>query len=128
MVSKAREIGISVLVITNHNNVDDIDLFRDAAGEHDVAIFPGFEISSSEGIHVLCIYPGKTPRVKLSRFLGEFGIRETGQSPKNRLVLHLRLCPPVVPGAANGLNRHLGSVESILEVVRHFSELFVQPL
>ena len=80
MVSKARKCGISVLAITDHNNADDIDLFREAARGQHVAIFPGFEISSSEGIHVLCIYPEATSRVELSRFLGELGIRKTDPS------------------------------------------------
>ena len=41
---------------------------------------PGFELTSSEGIHVLCIYPTNTADEQTSRFLGEFGIRETGTS------------------------------------------------
>ena len=80
IVEKAAEIGISVLAITDHNNVNEIEAFRDAAASRGITIFPGFELSSSEGIHVLCIYPPNTEEEKLGRFLGEFGIYGTESS------------------------------------------------
>lgn len=80
IVAKATEIGVSVLAITNHNDVNGVAVFRDAAEGTGVTIFPGFEASSSEGIHVLCIYPPDTPESQLGRFLGQFGILEMGAS------------------------------------------------
>ena len=47
------------------------------AGELGVHVIPGFELASSEGVHVLCLYPPETPVAKLERFLGEFGIQDT---------------------------------------------------
>ena len=80
IVAKATEIGVSVLAITDHNNVSGVAAFRDAAVGRTIMIFPGFELTSSEGIHVLCIYPPDTDEEYLGRFLGEFGIRATGPS------------------------------------------------
>lgn len=80
MVARAEEIGISVLAITNHNNADDVDLFRKAADGRRVVIFPGFEISSSEGVHLLCIYSPETSLEQLRHFLGDLGIRQAAQS------------------------------------------------
>ena len=77
IIAKAVEIGISALAITDHNNIEGIAAFRDAAKSYDITIFPGFELSSSEGIHVLCIYPLDTDDGSLNRFLGELGIRKT---------------------------------------------------
>lgn len=74
IVQKAEELGISVLAITDHNSVRDIKQFRSAAEECEITIFPGFELSSSEGVHVLCIYPQDTEEGELERYLGEFGI------------------------------------------------------
>lgn len=82
IVDKAVEIGISVLAITNHNDVRGVAAFQDAASDQGITIFPGFELSSSEGIHILCIYPPDTDEEQLGRFLGEFGIRETVPSSK----------------------------------------------
>jgi hypothetical protein len=80
IVDKAVELGISVLAITDHNDVSGVPAFRAAAQGHGVHIFPGFELSSCEGVHVLCIYPIETTQDQLGRFLGEFGIRDTNPS------------------------------------------------
>ena len=80
IVDKAVELGISVLAITDHNGVSGVPAFRAAAQGHGVHIFPGFELSSCEGVHVLCIYPIETSQDQLGRFLGEFGIRNTNAS------------------------------------------------
>ncbi len=76
IVAKAAEIGVSVLAITDHNDVSSVPAFRDAAAGRSIQVFPGFELSSSEGVHVLCIYPQGTDDERLGRFLGEFGIRQ----------------------------------------------------
>jgi len=80
IVEKAVELGITVLAITDHNDVGGVPYFRAAAEGHGVHVFPGFELSSSEGVHVLCIYPPSATQDQLGRFLGEFGIRNPGSS------------------------------------------------
>ena len=80
IVEQAVEIGVSVLAITDHNDVSGVAAFQEAAQHTNVTIFPGFELSSSEGIHILCIYPPDTSQNRLNRFLGKFEIQETGSS------------------------------------------------
>jgi len=80
IIQKATDLGISVLAITDHNHVGGVSGFRAAAAGRDVHIFPGFELSSSEGIHVLCIYAPETPDDRLARYLGAFGITDTKPS------------------------------------------------
>lgn len=80
IVERAAEIGVSVLAITDHNDVSGVPAFRSAATARGLHIFPGFELSSSEGVHILCIYPQDTDDARLGRFLGEFGIANTTPS------------------------------------------------
>jgi DNA repair ATPase RecN len=80
IVDKAVEIDVSVLAITDHNDVGGVPAFRDAAGERGIHVFPGFELSSSEGVHVLCIYPQDVEQHQLERFLGVFGVTNTNPS------------------------------------------------
>lgn len=80
IVEKAVALGISVLAITDHNDVSGVPAFRAAAEESGVDVFPGFELSSTEGVHVLCIYPQETSHDQLGRFLGAFGITNTSPS------------------------------------------------
>ena len=76
LVEKARELGIGVLAITDHNSVQDVETFHEAASGSGVTVLPGFELESTDGIHVLCIYGSDTTTDRLERLLGEFGIRE----------------------------------------------------
>ena len=80
IVKRAAELDVSVMAITDHNSVSGVPVFRQFANWYGITIFPGFELASSEGIHVLCIYPPDTGQEQLGRFLGEFGIRGTEPS------------------------------------------------
>ena len=80
IVEKASELGITVLAITDHNSVSSVEAFRAAAEGKGIYIFPGFELASSEGVHVLCIYGHDTPNEVLNRYLGAFGIVDTKPS------------------------------------------------
>lgn len=80
IIDKAVELGISVLAITDHNDVSSVPSFRAAAEGRGVHVFPGFELSSSEGVHVLCIYPPSATQEQLGRFLGECGLTSPGSS------------------------------------------------
>lgn len=80
IVEKAVEAGIEVLAITDHNSVESVAAFRSASIDRPVTVFPGFEVSSSEGVHLLCLYPPNTDDDQLGRYLGELGIRGTGPS------------------------------------------------
>ncbi len=84
IVENALELGVSVLAITDHNHIGGISAFRAAAKGHNIHIFPGFELSSSEGIHVLCIYAPNTADDQLTLYLGAFGI--TDPSPSSKLA------------------------------------------
>lgn len=80
IIDKAVELGISVLAVTDHNDISSVPSFRVAADNRGIHIFPGFELSSSEGVHVLCIYPPSVTQEQLGRFLGECGITNPGSS------------------------------------------------
>lgn len=80
LVEKAAALGVCVLAVTDHNHVSGVAPIREAAKERGIHVFPGFEISTSEGVHVLCIYPPETDDDSLGRYLGEFGIRNTNPS------------------------------------------------
>ena len=80
IIDKAASLGVSVLAITDHNDVSGVPAFRAAAENRGIHIFPGFELASSEGVHVLCIYPPNNSQDQLGRYLGEFGITNTTPS------------------------------------------------
>jgi len=80
LVAKAADLGISVLAVTDHNHVEGIAAIQKEAVARGIHVFPGFEVGSREGIHVLCIYPLDSSAEKLGRFLGELKIRDIAPS------------------------------------------------
>ena len=80
IIEKACDLHISALAITNHNDASEVSDFRDAAAGTDIRIFGGFELESSEGIHILCIYAPDTDDGQLGRYLGQFGIEDPNRS------------------------------------------------
>ncbi|MDP2857304.1 MAG: AAA family ATPase [Bacillota bacterium] len=117
IVDKAAELGISVLAVTDHNNVSGVPAFRDAAGERGIYVFPGFELSSSEGVHVLCIYPQDTDDGRLERFLGEFGIRNTTPSSDLANRNFVEILPRVREQGGVAVAAHVTSDGGLLEVI-----------
>ena len=74
LADKAAELGVTVLAVTDHNHVGGVGAIREAARERGITVFPGFELASQEGVHVLCLYAPETAEDQLTLFLGGFGI------------------------------------------------------
>ena len=77
IVAKAVELGVSVLAVSGPSG---IAAFRTAAAGQGITLFPGFELTSAEGIHVLCIYPPDADEGQLERFFGQLGIDPSAPS------------------------------------------------
>ena len=71
IVAKAVELGVSVLAVTGP---DSVAAFRTAAAGQGITLFPGFEVTSAEGLHVLCIYPPGTAAGQLEQCLDQLGV------------------------------------------------------
>ncbi len=80
LIERAADLGIDVLAVTDHNHVGGVRVIREMAQKRGIRVFPGFELASTEGIHVLCLYPPDTEEDQLGRFLGKFGIQDTSPS------------------------------------------------
>ncbi|MCY4424216.1 MAG: AAA family ATPase [Acidimicrobiaceae bacterium] len=80
IVDKAQAVGVSVLAITDHNSVRDVSRFRTAVQGTAITILPGFELESTDGIQVLCVYSPDMADQQLERLLGELGVRDTQPS------------------------------------------------
>lgn len=61
---------IQVVGIADHGSVADVDLLREVLEPAGIVVFPGFEITSTEKIHMVCLYREGTTREALQRILG----------------------------------------------------------
>lgn len=76
-IEKAQEKKITILGITEHNDVSWIDYIRDAALVTEIIVFPGFEIttqSGADGIHILCLFDPDTTENTLDGLLSSLGL------------------------------------------------------
>jgi len=83
LIEKCQEFEIKVIAITDHNHVGGIDAIRKKAEPSDITVFPGFEVASSEGVHLLCIFDTDKETNVLERYLGDLGIYAADISTKN---------------------------------------------
>ncbi|WP_457918947.1 PHP domain-containing protein [Candidatus Lokiarchaeum ossiferum] len=78
LIEKAIQCKVDVLGITDHNNVKWIDKVRNANQKNgsQLTIFPGVELDTKDGIHVLVYFDPNIEISKLTDFLHELGIHE----------------------------------------------------
>jgi len=80
LLDKCVELGIEVIAVTDHNYAGSIELFKTEAATRGMTVFPGFEVASSEGVHILCLYAPDTSDTELQRYLGQLDIMNTEPS------------------------------------------------
>lgn len=76
-IEKANSKRVTIIGITEHNDVSWVDYIREAAEGTDIKIFPGFEIttqSGADGIHILCLFNPDTAKETIDGLLSNLGL------------------------------------------------------
>lgn len=91
LLEKCLTLGIRVVGIADHGSVGSVDKLRETLSAKGIVVFPGFEISSTEKIHMVCLFPENTTRDQLNRYLGKLDLTnvEDGVRPSNLGCLEL---------------------------------------
>lgn len=76
LLAAALEAGIKVIGLADHGSVTVVESIRALFNQHDIMVFPGFEIASSEKIHFVCLFAEDTSSQALYRHLGALGVDE----------------------------------------------------
>lgn len=66
-----RKHEIAVVGLADHGNAGSSESLRAHLSRNDIVVFPGFEIASSEKIHMVCLYPETTQIALLNQYLGQ---------------------------------------------------------
>ncbi len=75
IVAACKESNIEAIAITDHYRVADSWTLIREARSNGIFVFGGFEASSKDGVHFLCLYdPDKDQ--SLERFIGQFGVHD----------------------------------------------------
>lgn len=91
LLEKCLELDIRVVGIADHGSVESVDKLREVLTEKGIVVFPGFEIASTEKVHMVCLFPEDTNRDQLNRYLGRLDLTdvEDGVRPSNLGCLEL---------------------------------------
>ncbi len=71
VLRQCQDNEIKVVGFADHGRVEDSEGLRDFLTENGIAVFPGFEIASSEKIHMVCLYPEDSSLARLNQYLGQ---------------------------------------------------------
>lgn len=74
VIKKSIEKGLDAIAITDHNSAERIDVIKDKAKNTSLVIFPGVEITTSEGIHVVALFDVNKSKADIENFLGAIDI------------------------------------------------------
>jgi len=76
MAAACVERGIQVVAITDHFRFDHSIALADRLRTEGIIVFPGFEANSSEGVHILCLFPPETTASEVNALIGACDIRD----------------------------------------------------
>lgn len=74
LLAKCQDLDIKVVGLADHGSVDSVDALRNVLEPNGIVVFPGFEIASTEKIHMVCLFPEETNKDQLNRYLGKLGL------------------------------------------------------
>lgn len=82
MVKALRTNGIGAIAVTDHYRIRHSATLIKVVQEAGIIVFPGFEASTKDGVHFLCLFAPQTDLAKIDRCIGDCGIHdETVPSP-----------------------------------------------
>ncbi len=92
LAKKCKKADIDVVGICDHNSIEYLDAIRQQLNEENIFVFPGFEVASTEGLHVLCLFDLDTTAQELDHVLTELGL-----PPKERWATGVGQAPRQSP-------------------------------
>ncbi|MGE5652959.1 MAG: PHP domain-containing protein [Bacillota bacterium] len=57
VIQRCREIGLTLIAICDHNSCQNVGAFMKAAYGTGITVIAGMELTTSEEVHVLCLFP-----------------------------------------------------------------------
>ncbi len=69
IVGMAHLSGINILALTDHNTAKNCPAFFDAAARYGIVPIAGMEVTTSEDIHVVCLFEELASAMKFDRYL-----------------------------------------------------------
>lgn len=70
------EEDIRIVGLADHASVADTEVARRVLSEAGIVVFPGFEVTTTEKVHWVCLFPEDTTEQQLERYLGKLHLTD----------------------------------------------------
>jgi len=67
LVQRALGVGLNVIAVTDHNAAGNARAVRQAAAGSGLAVLPGIEVETREGVHLLCLFDREEDALAMER-------------------------------------------------------------
>ena len=86
ILDKCIKNEISVVGMADHGNVNTSQGLRTMLSQNGITVFPGFEITTAEKMHIVCLFPEDKTVDELNQHLGAIGLSNAngGTSPSTK--------------------------------------------
>jgi len=74
LAKACKKAGINVIGLCDHNSVEYVETVRHELEQENITVFPGFEIASTEGLHLLCLFNPDAKVKDLDHLLTALGL------------------------------------------------------
>lgn len=116
LVERCLANKIEVIGVADHAHVGHIEKMRETLAGAGVTVFPGFEIASTEKIHMVCLYGPETSQVQLHRYLGDLQILNPDERIMPSSLGCLQLAAKVLDHGGIWYAAHLTSNNGLLRL------------
>lgn len=87
MIDAMLDRGVQVVGLADHHNVKSSRTLINALNAVGITAFPGFETSSKEGVHVVCLFDPSEDFSAIDRRIGELGVQPGAELDSGALSL-----------------------------------------
>lgn len=92
ILNNCRKQDVQVVGLADHGDVEKSEKLRNYLAENDIHVFPGFEISSQENVHMVCLFPEDFSTLRLAEMLGSLNYnpnRRKETEPSNKGLIDI---------------------------------------
>lgn len=95
MLDACKSAGVEVVALADHGNIDRSVSLWQMLRENGIVVFPGFEIASTEKIHMVCFFPPDKTPAEMNSYLGAAADDNAQQIIKDGTTPSSLSCPKI---------------------------------
>lgn len=107
---------IKIVGLADHGSVTSSESLREYLSEHGIVVFPGFEISTAEKIHIVCLFSDELDFVKLNQILGDLGLSQTSNGTEPSELSCLEIAEKIEKHGGFWYAAHITNDNGILKI------------